>query len=228
MRKILCLLFFCIPFVAKPDAPGYQGKHFILSYVPDLTPTNYLQFSGSSFNTIPNEVTGIYLRHNINLEYVVSRTMSIGGEVSFFSQKPLFAPNEGEKYYINIKSTGLAFNLIFYSAENNPVAPVGNYIKLKFFVNNFTANATTGAGLRLPYPLDSGMSKGQSVGFGIGFGHNHFIANRVLITYGASLDVNVDLGATTLSSETEKVAFKHIFGTYILPSLKIGIGGLLF
>ena len=225
MKKTLTTFFLLLPFLTFAQSPGYQGKHFILSYSPDIAITNY--FNGI-LPIIPyEEADGLYLRHNILAEYVLSRNMSIGAEYSFLNQAAYTYTSDGSgtSYFLNIKSGSIGLDLIYYTGNNNPIAPVGNYFKVKLFLENYSAAASAFPGNSVPSSVQTPVT-GQTFGIGIGFGHNHIIANRVLITYGISMDWHVD--NTQNEVELNQRVYEHLLGAYIFPSLRFGVGGLLF
>jgi len=225
MKRLILVLILAFPLSLQAQSPGYQGKHFILSYSPDINLTNY--FLGV-FNPIPHEnVFGLFLRHNIMAEYVVNRTLSIGLEYTFLNTDLGITENDSYQYIMKLNSGQFGFNFIFYTGENNPVAPVGNYLKFKFFVNNYSANVVSPVPNPIPPNAPNPQSvTGQNFGIGFGFGHNHVVANRLIITYGGSIDYNID--NTQNTTVLNQRAYEHFVGAYLLPSLRFGVGGLLF
>jgi len=228
MKKMILVFILALPLVLKAQSPGYQGKHFILSYSPDITFANYLV---GIIPVIPFEAPdGIFIRHNIMAEYVLSRKISIGAEYTFLNQNAITGSDDqinGNSYSLNIASGSFALDLILYTSDNNPIAPVGNYLKFKVFINNYTAKANSINSDSLPADVKNPQSvTGQTFGVGVGFGHNHIVAGRVLITYGASLDYNFNL--TPNQATLNQRVYEHLFGAYIFPALRFGVGGLLF
>lgn len=230
-RFFLVIVLILLPFSARPDSPGYLGHHFLISYGPDFSVTNYpLIFSakGSQLNSIPNEKSGIYFRHNFDAELVINRSLSIGGEYSFYDHSTsVYSDLKADAdYLLKIHGESYAVNLLFYNAKGSPIAPVGNFIKVKFFMTRFSASASNASGT-LPSDIGSAQYNGNTFGAGLGFGHNHIIANRILISYGASFEYNIDFPGSD-KQRIHEDALHHIRGTYIMPAAKLAIGGLLF
>ncbi len=228
MRKLL-ICFFLFPALLKGQVPGYQGKHFILSYNLDVLP-NLAYIDLNSVSTLPVQ---ILFSNHISTEYVLGRSFSLGLDASY-SQSKIFlvdgnANESGDSY---------GLNLTFYPKKNNTIAPVGNYFKIRIFTGSTWASGNirnntfdnNGYPVTLIKPEQTNLTVN---GFGIGFGNNMIVHNNIVLTASVNLDFNVmnfNNNKIPTGSNFEELTYdiqNHLFETYLFY-FKLGIGGLMF
>ncbi len=234
MKKLAILIFVFCSMQGSAQVPGYQGYRFLLSYDAGIVPGVLTHIS----QTYSTENLGIFLHHNITAEYVLDRKFSLGAEFTFFQDKPtMYAydqysyPEHYSPYTMTVTALTIGIDAIIYAGENNPLAPVGNFFKLKLFTTSYSAdvqNVTTETDPVTGYnnlKLTPTAVTGQTAGFGVGFGQNHVIYNRIVLNAGLDLDFNIK--RTDNGSNIASNAYSHILLSNIVY-LKLGVGGLLF
>ena len=216
MKKALYIILILFPFLARAQAPGYQGKRFIVSYNMDVAPNLTYIYLNSGTQAVPLQV---FLNHHLNVEYVLWRRFSIAADLSYSHNQPAIL-DSGKR--ADVTTTTLGLNFIFYPNHHNTIAPVGNYFKLRVFEGSAIAS-----GLLFDDATNAVANEktNQEIsGFGIGFGNNLVVHNRVVLT--ASIDMDLYMPFTNnvpLEGDVES----HLLTSYLFY-LKLGIGGLLF
>lgn len=246
MKRFFCFLIGIFILITGADAqvPGYQGKRFMAGYSMNIIP-NYLRIMGdydqykSSF---------VDLRHSLNAEYIIARKLVLGADLEFpsieYNYYSLDYSNNSNYYNNNsnnedelktISISGISYGIHFTSYgvfSNNPVAPVGDYLRFKFFNINYSTG--------LPDEEEYLTAEAKPVtkpfstfGVGIGYGQTRVFFNKALLDVGfetAWLTKNSSFtpndksnGLTFPENESLRALFWDYFVTF-----KIGASGIFF
>ena len=183
---LMCAIF--LPSSLKAQVPGYQGKRFMAGYGLHISPGFVRMFGGEGTSG-----PWLNLRHNINAEYIVGRRLAIGADLDLASTGYKYntttsAIDNAGNYYQKNKTTlysvsGYSYGIHFthYGIfENNPVAPIGDYIRLKLFRLNYNSD--------IPDDKENhGELKEQAFatnGIGLGYGQTRVYYNKVMLDIG--------------------------------------------
>jgi hypothetical protein len=223
MKKAILILFLAVSTLASAQVPGYQGKRFLLSYNLGVS-SNLFQYIFNT-NGMDQKSFNIFFNQSFEAEYVLDRRFSLEGEFSFLDNNVKYADIP---IPLDIKSTSLGINCVFYPFNNNSLAPIGEFTKLKLYSKNYSATGPLSYDNGIGYAYYNVKTKGQTYGIGVAFGHHHLIKNRILLS--GSLDMDLDIANIAPASQLNEIqvlAQSHFLSTYIVY-LKFGIGGLLF
>jgi hypothetical protein len=226
MKKLIIYLFILAPCYLQAQAPGYQGKHFLLSYNMGLSSNAIQAFTGLE-QKVPFE---LYLTHSFDAEYVLSRKFSLEGEFTFLENKPSSLAPYYTPFIMN--QTGFGLNCVFYPGEENGVAPVGDFLKLRFGVRNYSSTGIVEGNDSItgqPYVAQRSAT-GSGYNFGLEFGHHQIIKDRILFSASICLEATLlhpdnplSYDDLSVNGEAQEFLLSHYWGYF-----KIGIGGLLF
>lgn len=112
------------------QAPGYMGKHLSFYYEPAFFPG----LNGSEFNSFT-----INLRHDISVDYVISRGTAIGASYQYLATRmddAILFPKVGDDLYfsgdigLHASMVGIYIKLFSYR-KHGSIAPEGHYNKLE-------------------------------------------------------------------------------------------------
>jgi hypothetical protein len=206
---------------ANAQVPGYMGKKFILSYCPSITP-NVTEFTNSS--DLPLK---IYTKHVFQADYTIGRNMEIGLHAGFMRHKAAIEITPKNVVWWKFNGYNVGANLKMHLFNDNPVAPLGSFVKLNFQRLQYTLIDEYGV-----YEEDTSMPKRVEYtyggyGVGIGVGVRRIFNDK--ITLEAGFDGNIVLIPDTNSnnddynSDASYFIFSKNFLTY-----NVGVGVLLF
>ena len=238
---IVFILIFCSHAFAQ--APGYVGKKFSLYYNPAIFITVYNSGgNGPSIN----------LRHDFSADYVVSKSVALGGSVKIISLKlkdVLYHTDYGnghlDKAFIgDIRLSGPAFSVYvkkFSFRKRGYIAPVGVFNKFEFCIGSFTGTtARTGT----PYNPESYdyLKRFENLGFDnhhttagfiYSFGRQSLFFDRLFVTTGGSLGLmfptgiesgaGIGTGGDGSELNYRAQASWRTFG-YFMLNINVGIG----
>ncbi len=247
-RYLLSVLIVSLAFVTQAQ-PGYQGKKFLTTYnlrfVPALTNKNFHSKSG----VLPGDFN---LTHIANIEYVVSRKVSLGMRYSFTrTSVDMNFIDEKSPFNIYKNRDDLAFKAyvhgigfytkMFYGGHQN-LAPRGSYMTLQadayytMVKDSYVNNSTVG-------------NYWGNFSIGIGFGKQMIVFDRLVLDYGIESNLCVpgilgstiykmrfdvddeydydDTSAPDKISDLQKIVNGRVFDMYMVM-FKLGIGFLAF
>jgi hypothetical protein len=230
MKKSAFLILILGTLFAKAQVPGYQGLRFSVKYDCGIMHPAILAHRG----TLP------YIFHNVSLEYVVTRSISIGlmytymgyngppnkfglpanATVDNVSLNPADYPGKYSQHC-------LAFIGKKFFRRRGFIAPVGRYISSGAYYQYAVDRS-------IYIPRDSygtltgspGGIKGTASIPGIifGVGRNFIVADRLIIDFGGN--INVACFAPS-GPEENKVTYRDIFFNNLFQ-LYVGLGVLAF
>lgn len=245
-RLIFLLTFLSIGIACFPQSPGYMGKKLSFYYTPSFFLS--LQPKASHSSGYDGELkAGINLRQDFSMDYVISKSVALGGSFKyitsqlnnafFYNEKPVPDAFSG-----NIKLRGPAFSVYvknFNYGKRGSIAPVGYYTKWEIMYGRVSGK--TGD---LNNPLqepegyhyvenfeDLGYAKSQSV-FGVlfSFGRQSLFFDRLFINTGGTVGfvpggLYFDVGHSYTGVESNYIESVHyrMMG-YFLLNFNVGIG----
>lgn len=233
MRKFLLLLLL-LPLsvsIAHAQGSGYLGKHFILSYEPRL---------GLNVFFI-NAQKGYGFQNAFKADYILGRHITLGGEFALMgltSDKDAAAGWPGVK----MKSTEYGLNLTMYGGDNSntPLAPIGNYFRVRVYAYNYSMDDPKGITWGVDdvdnYLTKPATAKVSGIGLTLGVGHSTVIKDAVVLDLGFDfnllpalpwmLETDPELLGITGDPSEQYLQREMMAATYF--KLKVGVGGLLF
>src|SRR6185436_18471358 len=88
MKKLISiLLFFPFTTASFSQAPGYMGKKLSFYYTPAFFISLQPKSSSDYYSSGAGVTAGINLRHDFSIDYVVSKSVALGGSVKYLSSK---------------------------------------------------------------------------------------------------------------------------------------------
>lgn len=243
IRILICILIFNN--TVNAQVPGYQGKKFMAGYAMNIIP-NYLKIIGEGKQY---KTSYIDLRHSFNVEYIVARKLVLGADLEFPSVDYNYYTldfTDKEDYYSNnnnnndnelkttkIKGVSYGFHLTSYGVfSNNPVAPVGDYLRFKLFTLNYTTGLPD-ADEYLKAEAKPATKSFSTFGVGIGYGQTRVFYNRAVLDVGFESAWITKNSGFTPNDKTNGLSFPEneslrvLFWDYFL-TFKIGVSGLFF
>ncbi|MFA6824275.1 MAG: M48 family metallopeptidase [Bacteroidales bacterium] len=167
---------------------GYKGKRFIFRVDANLSP---------AFIT-PNKFGDngpLYFDYSINpnIEFVVSKTFSVGVGMSYFDTKFKCSEVDYSDQYPNLGSLNVIGYSIFMKSYK-AVAPLGYYYKVQFDYFQYTPNLVYRAFIidqnnNWYYKEKVFEEKGYNIGFKVEFGKVFFVNDYFQIGAGCSLGI---------------------------------------
>ncbi|MBC8172893.1 MAG: hypothetical protein H7X71_03210 [Chitinophagales bacterium] len=146
MKTYILILIILAGMVVHAQAPGYVGKKLSIIYDPNISVALYDNFGVE--NDIP--VLGLNYRHDLNIEYVISRGMSLGVTAKFTSVKmydvsqivdEVYNPEIDDYQYVGFngdisdKVTCIGVTAKNFSfRKRGAIAPVGRYKSFELIV----------------------------------------------------------------------------------------------
>jgi hypothetical protein len=260
MRTLFAIIFafiFSSTLFAQP--PGYLGKRFTLSFDNYVGP-NYLNLIG--INTISSKHSENYVsttetsanwnyRWSISMDYVLSKSSSLGLGVSSVNQKMYFDDHYkvinssgyyDQVYFINnAKLNGFTIGAYLKLFKGQCIAPLGGYVKLEVLYSQFEINTFDPKYINRSemYKLSkSRMEPISSLGLALTFGKNRIFFNRLVVSTGATVGLRLNLltsvfeqsssnpSITAFNSLKKDAQFWH--GQNLFYNLHVGVGLLLF
>lgn len=158
MRKLWLLLLCCACSLANAQVPGYLGKRLAVGYHMDFTPViDYFIYKVPDVSYKGKDQSyWLATRHNIDVEWAVSRKISLQASVGF-SRNGLFSfyheydalkdeyPKLSESYYSYssgesqpydyVRARNMMYKIGFNLFSKNYVAPHGNYWNFSLLMN---------------------------------------------------------------------------------------------
>ncbi|HYV94519.1 MAG TPA: hypothetical protein VE978_22285 [Chitinophagales bacterium] len=237
------ILLFC--YHAFAQAPGYVGKKFSLYYNPAFFITVYNSGGdGPSIN----------LRHDFSADYVVSKSIALGGSVKLISLKlnnDFYHTDYVEGHLSKafegvVKLSGPVFSVYvkkFSFRKRGYIAPVGVYNKIEFCVGSYSGKTDR---VGTPYDPDSydyvnrfeylGFNNHlTTAGFIYSFGRQSLFFDRLFVTTGGSLGLMLPTGIERgagigTGGDGSELSYRgqaswRTFG-YFMLNINLGIGFL--
>lgn len=248
-ERIIIILFMLTGFCAQAQVSGYQGKRLVLNYDQFFmsAPTGPNQNGENSF-------ISFNMHNRIGMDYVLSRSLSLGLDFHFFNtcfnfqntSVEFFDPIYGgyNSTDLNVDGmlgyssvTGIGIHLKKYFVNN--IAPLGNYFEFEvvgFFQNvSYDKDKLRTQNPNLVYNIPN-LSPYSSSAIGISYGKKSIFFNRLVLDYGmqTGLVFNGFTSAISFSNYhhdmntyLEESAKARLFSHYIF-NIHLGIGVLFF
>jgi hypothetical protein len=230
MKKTIFILALVLgTFVVKAQVPGYQGLRFSVKYDCGIMHPAIIGRRG----------TPPYIFHNISLEYVLTRSISLGVMYTYMGYNgppnklalPAYAITEGSVNPNDYKGTYRQHCITVIAKKffrrKGYIAPVGRYVSFGLFyqyaLDRSVAFGNSGNSLYTPQGF-KGTANIPGIHFGVG--RNFIVADRLIIDFGGML--NLDCYATLPTSAFEnRITFRDVFFTNLMQ-LYLGLGVLAF
>jgi len=254
MKKlILILLLLHATITSFSQAPGYMGKKLSFYYTQalflSLQPKTYTDSYGSGAGL----KAGINLRQDFSMDYVVSKSVALGGSFKYITTKlaNAFYFNDDPQnpfptaFLGDVKLRGPTFSIYvknFNYGKRGSIAPVGYYTKWEIMYGKITGKSgdivspsQRPDGYQYVNFEDLGFKKSQGF-FGIlfSFGRQSLFFDRLFINTGGSVGfvpggLQFNIGDSYYGTEDNYVEAVHyrMLG-YFLLNFNIGIGVLAF
>ena len=245
-RFFLLVLLLSVAASCFPQSPGYMGKKLSFYYTPAMFIS--LQPKTSDEGT----KVGINLRNDFSMDYVVSKSVALGGSFKYITTKLAnsFFYNDLQNpfplaFLGDVKLRGPAFSIYvknFNYGKHGSIAPVGYYTKWEVMYGKVTGKTGDFSTQSLPLgyvPVNNfanlGFEKSQSF-FGIlfSFGRQSLFFDRLFLNTGASVGfvpggLYFNIGNSYNGTEVNYIEAVHyrMMG-YFLLNFNIGIGVLAF
>lgn len=238
---ILCLgLIGC----ANAQVPGYMGKKFLAGYNLNLG------FGDPLFT----DVWGVYPKHCLSTDYVISRQTMIGLNYEYLSAKVTGDNSNSDQSsgawerLSHFSNHNIGINFTVFPRRNGTVAPLGRYIKFKAFYGVYHVSRD----IHVLYQdqmyneyekVYSNTAVYKSWGLGLGYGSIRMIGKNITLDLGGEMNVALKqfngIEDQFYSNNTSRFTYSETEGNWnfklssflwgnFLGSFKIGIGGLLF
>jgi hypothetical protein len=244
--KNLIFSILCIGLIGSSYAqvPGYMGKKFLASYNLNLG------FGDPLFAS----AWGIYPRHCLSADYVISRQTMIGLSYDYLSAKVKGDNSNGDdgsgvwENLTHFSNHNIGINFTVFPRRNGTVAPLGRYIKFKAYYGVYHVSRDIYVDyedlLNNEYrKLYNNTAVYKSWGFGLGYGSIRMIGKKVTLDLGGEVNVALkqfngvedqfypntksDLSYSESAGNWNAKLNSFLWGNF-LGSFKIGVGGLLF
>jgi hypothetical protein len=238
MKTLILIFLLAVPFFMKAQAPGYQGKHFLLSYNAGFG-CNGINAFPRSFSSVQQEDVSlkvpfmIFMNHTFQAEYILSRHFGLEAEFSYLNNSGFEKDSANQVYgHVNVEASGFGLNFVFYTGDNSTTAPVGNFIKIRTFTKSYKAMGFVYVPMNYPDPailLATTPHTGSGFGLGLEIGHHQIAWNHVLFNISVCseysfLTPSVD---SFVGRNVNIEVTRHLTSAY-LAYFKFGVGGLLF
>jgi hypothetical protein len=231
-RYFLPVLIFISSFCCA-QVPGYMGLKCTINYDLGLLPPQVVARTG----TVP------MLYHNVSVDYVVSRKMSVGIKYGFmtynappetqqfssaYSGSAEYNPNNYKGRYT--QSTVAILGKSFFT-DRGFIAPIGRYISYGlYFQHVVDHNATTYAGGNINYEGNQVAPTGfkgtaEYGGIIFGVGRNFVVANRILIDFGGNF--SIPLGYVIGQRNERETVYRDLVLRNV-AQIYLGLGVLAF
>ncbi len=255
IKSLIVFSFFVTTILAQSS--GYMGKHFVINYGIHASPTiigaskNNTTLLGnleSPGSAEPQVITFNNL-HEFSLDYVKSNKLVVELNVKYYKtayDNNANLNNRGSNFdfsgspagYYSIR--GLSYALIFKKYNSKYVAPWGRYVLFGPVINTVKTTYDENMNKRARYKgsnstIDSVLSyfgdkEQKFIGFNLifGWGRSHIIKDRIVVDYGASLQlfslVSLPFDILNLNAIDDKQSYTNL--TYISDTYKTRVRGI--
>ena len=231
MKHILLYILLFTGSVGFCQVPGYMGLKLSVNYDAGLMHPAIVGRTG----TLP------MLYHNVSVDYVLTRSVSIGLKYCFMTYN---APAERIQFdgsgFNNTDYKGrytehvVAFIVKRFFRNRGFIAPVGRYMTYGLYYQYAVdRGATTWAGgnsindehTAAPVGFKGTANYG---GFILGIGRNFIVANRMIIDFGGNINVPLNYVIEAGGTTTEKGTVFRDIALRNLLQVHLGLGVLAF
>ncbi|MDB5282820.1 MAG: hypothetical protein JWO06_1895 [Bacteroidota bacterium] len=228
--KLLGILMF-LSLCGAAQVPGYQGLKFSVKYDLGFMHPIFEYRRG----TLP------LLCHNFSVDYVVSRSVSLGIRYGFmfYKQPPnklAFNNNVGDldinpaDYLGKYQQHQISFIVKRFYKRKGFIAPVGRYITFgayyQYATDQTILNTTNYSYPNSKFYFQSFKGTAHFGGVILGIGRNFIVANRVIIDFGGEINFPFAVVSKTASLE-KRVTYRDVLYNNLMQ-LYIGVGMLAF
>ena len=230
MKHILLYILLFTGLAGFCQVPGYMGLKFSVNYDAGLMHPIIVGRTG----TLP------MLYHNVSVDYVVTRSVSIGVKYCFMTYN---APAEvgqfegsdfnNQDYKGRYTQHTVAFMVKRFFRNRGFIAPVGRYMSFGLYYQYATdRSATTFVnGNNAVYdhsPAPTGFKGTANYGgFILGVGRNFIVANRMIIDFGGNINVPLSYIIGPELSTEKGTVFRDVVLRNLLQ-VHLGLGVLAF
>jgi hypothetical protein len=228
MKGFFLVILVCSGYLGLAQVPGYMGLKCTVNYDLGMLPPQVVFRSG----TIP------MLYHNVSVDYVLTRSISIGVKYGFMTynapaeinQIPTGSGYVAANYLGRYTQNTVAVLVKKFFTQRGYIAPIGRYVSFgAYFQHVVDKEATAFAGGNItndeftPPTAFRGVAEYGGVMFGIG--RNFVVANRILIDFGGNF--SLPLGYVIGQQDERETIYRDLV-LRNLAQIYIGLGVLAF
>lgn len=232
---------FITALASQAQVPGYLGKRFMVGYGLFIN-TNFDRIYG---NSDKDHSAFFRFRHNFTADFVTGRKSVVGIDVDlnkiFYRytayERDTNAPagKQQTEYLEKATISGISYGIHYTTYgifKNNPVAPLGDYLRFKLFWLGYTTNSMEGESVEHGKPVLK-EKQFSTPGLSVGYGQTRVLFDAAVLDFGLEwswLLKNknyISVGDNSNLTNAEYSALDELFWYYFV-NFRIGVSGLIF
>jgi hypothetical protein len=243
LKKIFLIIIaiFITINAANAQVPGYLGKRFMVGYGLFIN-TNFDRIYG---NADKDHSAFFRFRHNFTMDFVTGRKSVVGVDIdlnniyyrynAYEIDTTASFGNRQKEYQEKATIFGIGYGIHYTTYgifKNNPVAPLGDYLRFKLFFLGYTTNSQEGV-YALQGKPELKESQFSTPGISLGYGQTRVLFDAAVLDYGIEWSwllknkKYITIGENSKISGTEASALSELFWYYFV-NFRVGISGLIF